>query len=132
GDSVGGHGATPSRHGLRTVQDSAVRFSGRLEPGGRIPNEKFLLNMTNATVVDLIRNLFLTTFWLSVPVLAAGFVIGILVSLAQFLHSSQDSSFSTVPRVIVFLGALLVSMPSMLSKLMSYTTALLGDLGRFA
>ena len=88
--------------------------------------------MTNATVVDLIRNLFLTTFWLSVPVLAAGFVIGILVSLAQILTSIQDSSFSTVPRLTVFLGALLIAMPWMLSKLMSYTASLLGDLGRFA
>jgi len=88
--------------------------------------------MTNATVVDLIRNLFLTTFWLSVPVLAAGFVIGILVSLAQILTSIQDSSFSTVPRLTVFLGALLIAMPWMLSKLLAYTSGLLGDLGRFA
>jgi flagellar biosynthetic protein FliQ len=88
--------------------------------------------MTTAAVVDLMRNLFLTTFWLSLPVLAAGFVIGILVSLAQILTSIQDSSFSTVPRLTVFLGALLLSMPWMLSKLMTYTVALLGDLGRFA
>ena len=49
------------------------------------------------------RHAFMTTFWLSVPVLAAGFVIGILVSLAQILTSIQDSSFSTVPRLTVFL-----------------------------
>jgi flagellar biosynthetic protein FliQ len=88
--------------------------------------------MTTAAVVDLMRNLYLTTFWLSVPVLAAGFVIGILVSLAQILTSIQDSSFSTVPRLTVFLGALLLAMPWMLAKLMTYTAALLGDLGRFA
>jgi flagellar biosynthetic protein FliQ len=88
--------------------------------------------MTTPAVVDLIRNLFLTTFWLSLPVLAAGFVIGILVSLAQILTSIQDSSFSTVPRLTVFLGALLLAMPWMLGKLMAYTAALLGDLGRFA
>jgi flagellar biosynthetic protein FliQ len=74
----------------------------------------------------------MTTFWLSLPVLAAGFVIGILVSLAQILTSIQDSSFSTVPRLTVFLGALLLAMPWMLSKLMAYTAGLLGDLGRFA
>jgi flagellar biosynthetic protein FliQ len=88
--------------------------------------------MTTAAVVDLMRTLYLTTFWLSLPVLTAGFVIGILVSLAQILTSIQDSSFSTVPRLTVFLGALLLAMPWMLDKLMTYTTALLGDLGRFA
>jgi flagellar biosynthesis protein FliQ len=88
--------------------------------------------MTTAAVTDLIRNLFLTTFWLSLPILAAGFVIGILVSLAQILTSIQDSSFSTVPRLIAFLVVLILAMPWMLARLISYTTLLLGDLGRFA
>jgi flagellar biosynthesis protein FliQ len=78
------------------------------------------------------RNVFFITFWLSLPVLAAGFVVGIVVSLAQILTSIQDTSFSTVPRLAVFLGALLLAMPWMLGKLITYTTALLGDLGRFA
>jgi flagellar biosynthesis protein FliQ len=88
--------------------------------------------MTSSAVVDLMRHAFMTTFWLSVPVLAAGFVIGILVSLAQILTSIQDSSFSTVPRLTVFLVTLLIAMPWMFSQLMDYTTSLLGNLSRFA
>jgi flagellar biosynthetic protein FliQ len=88
--------------------------------------------MNTTQVVDLMRNTFLTTFWLSLPVLAAGFVIGIVMSLAQIVTSIQDSSFSTVPRLTVFLGVLLLAMPWMLSTLMSYTTNLLGNLARFA
>jgi flagellar biosynthesis protein FliQ len=88
--------------------------------------------MNTSQVVDLMRNAFMTTFWLSLPVLAAGFAIGIVMSLAQIVTSIQDSSFSTVPRLTVFLGALLLAMPWMLSTLMSYTTGLLGNLARFA
>jgi flagellar biosynthetic protein FliQ len=88
--------------------------------------------MTPATVTDLLRNAFLTTFWIGLPVLAAGFIVGIIVSLAQILTSIQDSSFSTVPRLTVFLGVLLLSMPWMLSRLVTYTTLLLGDFARFA
>ena len=88
--------------------------------------------MTPATVTDLLRNAFMTTFWIGLPVLAAGFVIGILVSLAQILTSIQDTSFSTVPRLTVFLGVLLFTMPWMLARMISYTTTLLGDFGRFA
>ena len=94
--------------------------------------EKFLLNMTTAAVVDLMRTLFVTTFWLSLPVLAVGFVIGIVMSLIQILTSIQDSSFSSVPRLTAFLGAMILAMPWMLAKLMTYTIALFGDLGRFA
>ena len=88
--------------------------------------------MTTAHATDLIRDLFMTTFWLSLPVLAAGFIIGVIVSLAQILTSIQDASFSTVPRLAVFLVTLLLAMPWMLSKLITYTTTLFGDLGRFA
>ena len=88
--------------------------------------------MTSSTVTDLLRNTFVITFWIGLPVLAAGFVIGILVSLAQILTSIQDSSFSTVPRLTVFLGVLLFSMPWMLTRLITYTSALFSDFARFA
>jgi flagellar biosynthetic protein FliQ len=74
----------------------------------------------------------MTTFWIGLPILAAGFVIGIVVSLAQILTSIQDSSFSTVPRLTVFLGALLLAMPWMLARLVSYTGTLFGDFSRFS
>ena len=88
--------------------------------------------MSTSAVVDLIRGVFFTTFWLSLPILAVGFVVGIVVSLAQILTSIQDSSFSAVPRLSAFLGIMLLSMPWMLTKIIAYTTALFGNLGRFA
>ena len=88
--------------------------------------------MTSAQTVDLMRDLFITTFWLSLPVLGVGFLIGIAVSLFQILTSIQDSSFSAVPRLTAFLAVLLFAMPWMLAKLIAYTTGLLGDLSRFA
>ena len=88
--------------------------------------------MTTASVVDLMRTAFVTTFWLALPILTVGFVIGIIMSLAQILTSIQDSSFASVPRLLAFLAALLLAMPWMLTKLIAYTAALFGDLGRFA
>jgi flagellar biosynthetic protein FliQ len=88
--------------------------------------------MTVASVVGLMHDAFLTTFWLSLPILAIAFVVGIVISLAQILTSIQDSSFSAVPRLTAFLAAMLLSMPWMLTKLIAYTTTLFGDLGRFA
>ena len=88
--------------------------------------------MTTSAVVDLIRTLFITTLWISLPILVVGFVVGIVMSLEQILTSIQDSSFSTVPRLAAFLVAMLLAMPWMLSKLITYTTALFGNLGRFA
>lgn len=88
--------------------------------------------MTPETVVELIRQALLTTFWLAAPLLAIGFVAGVAISLVQIATSMQDNAFSTIPRLVVFVAALLFLMPWMLHRTVSYTTALLGNLGRYA
>ena len=88
--------------------------------------------MSTGAVVELMRGFLMTTFWISLPLLAIGFIVGIVISLLQILTSIQDSAFSAVPRLSAFLGALLLAMPWMLAKLISYTTTLFGDLGRFS
>ncbi len=88
--------------------------------------------MTPEAVIEILRNALMTAFWLSVPLLAVGFAAGVIVSLVQVLTSMQDSAFSTVPRLVAFLLAILLSMPWMLKQMMTYTTGILGDLGRYA
>ena len=88
--------------------------------------------MTPDSAVQIVREMFMAAFWLSAPLLAIGFVVGIIVSLVQIVTSIQDSGFNSVPRLIAFLGGFILLMPWMLSKLMTYTTGILGDLGRYA
>jgi flagellar biosynthetic protein FliQ len=88
--------------------------------------------MTQQQVVDIVRQALMTTFWLSLPLLALGFVAGVVVSLLQIVTSMQDPAVGTVPRLAAFLVGLLLFLPWMLVKLTAYTAALLGDLGRYA
>ena len=74
----------------------------------------------------------MTTFWLSLPLLTIGFIAGIAISLVQIVTSIQDSSFSSVPRLMAFLAGLLLALPWMLIKLVSYTQGLFGDFSRYA
>jgi flagellar biosynthetic protein FliQ len=88
--------------------------------------------MTPDFVVQAVRNMFITALLISAPLLLIGFVAGILMSLVQIVTSIQDSAFSAIPRLVAFLGGLLLLMPWMLSRMMSYSISILGDLGRFA
>lgn len=88
--------------------------------------------MNTGVALDLFRQALMTAFWVSLPILVVGFVIGIVISLVQIVTSIQDASFGAVPRLATFLFALLLLMPWMLNKLMTYTTALFGDFGRYA
>ena len=88
--------------------------------------------MTPEMAVNIFRHMLMETFWLSIPILAIGFAVGIAVSLLQVLTSIQDTSFGAVPRLTAFLVGLLLLLPWMTSHLISYTTSLLSDFARYA
>ena len=88
--------------------------------------------MTPELVVQIIRQALMATFWLAAPLLAIGFLAGLVISLVQIATSMQDNAFSTIPRLLAFLAGLLFLLPWMLHRLMGYTIALFGDLGRYA
>ena len=88
--------------------------------------------MTPDSVVQIVRQTLMTAFWLSAPLLALGLVAGIVMSLLQIVTSIQDSAFSTVPRLIAFLGGIVLLLPWMVMKMMAYTIGILGDLHRYA
>jgi flagellar biosynthesis protein FliQ len=104
-----------------------------VEPAGGFLDQEFLLedSMTPDLVVSILRQTLMAAFWPSAPLLLIGFLAGVVVSLVQIVTSIQDSAFSTVPRLGAFsLGDLLL--PWMITRLMTFTTAILGDLGRYA
>ena len=88
--------------------------------------------MTPETAIDVVRQALLVTVWTMAPLLVIGVVVGVFINIIQVATSLQDSAFSTVPRLAAFLAGFLLLLPWMLSKLMSYTTSLFGDLGRYA
>ncbi len=88
--------------------------------------------MTSDAVVEILRQALMLAFWVAGPLLLIGFAAGILISLAQIVTSIQDTGFSTIPRLVVFLLGILLLMPWMIQRMTLYTTALLGDLGRYA
>ena len=88
--------------------------------------------MSPDSVVDLIRQAMMATFWLAAPVLAIAFLASVTMSLVQIATSMQDATFSTIPRLLIFLVSLLLLLPWMIERSVSYTTALFGDFGRYA
>ncbi len=88
--------------------------------------------MTPELAVQVFRHALMEVFWLALPILAIGFVVGIVISLVQVLTSIQDTSFSAVPKLLAFLFGLLLLLPWMTTNLIAYTTLLLGDFGKYA
>jgi len=88
--------------------------------------------VSSAEVVELIRGALMSAFWLALPLLAIGFTAGIAISLTQVLTSIQDTAVNSVPRLLIFLGAILALLPWMVSRSIGYTTDLIVNIGRYA
>ena len=88
--------------------------------------------MSPEAAVHILKQALLTAMWVCAPLLLLAFVVGIIINLIQIVTSLQDTAFSTIPRLAAFLVGLLLLMPWMLNRLMSYTTELFGDLARHA
>lgn len=88
--------------------------------------------MTQAMAVDLIRQTLMAAFWLALPLLAIGFISGIVISLVQIVTSFQDPSFGGTLRLAAFLCGLVLTMPWMLTRIIQFTLGLFGDLSRYA
>jgi flagellar biosynthetic protein FliQ len=88
--------------------------------------------MTPEFVTQIIRDMFMTAFWLCAPLLTVGFCVGVGISLVQIVTSIQDSAFNAIPRLVAFLVASLFTMPWMLRHITTYTVDILGNLARYA
>lgn len=87
--------------------------------------------MNAAAVADLLRQTLMAAFWLALPLLALGFVAGIVISLIQIVTSFQDPAFGGALRLVAFLAGLLLSLPWMIARMVDFTVLLLRDLGRY-
>jgi flagellar biosynthetic protein FliQ len=88
--------------------------------------------MTPESAVQTIRDAWIVAFWLAAPLLAIGFIAGIVTSLAQIATSIQDNAVSSIPRLIAFFAGFLVLIPWMLQKAMEYAVGVLGHLASYA
>ncbi len=81
-----------------------------------------------AQALDLGRNALLISLVVSGPVLGAGLVVGVIISLLQTITQIQDQTFAIVPKIVAMLGAALLVVPWIASRLIEYTRELFSSL----
>jgi len=88
--------------------------------------------MNAQQAIDLISGALITAAWICLPLLAGGFLIGMIVSLIQIVTSIQDPAVAAVPRLAAFLVLFLLSAAWMTSRLMNYAAHVFSSLPQLA
>ncbi|WRF09852.1 flagellar biosynthesis protein FliQ [Helicobacter pylori] len=65
------------------------------------------------------------TLMISLPVLLAGLVGGLLVSIFQATTQINEMTLSFVPKILAVIGVLILTMPWMTNMLLDYTKTLI-------
>ena len=84
--------------------------------------------MPEALVVGVIRQAVETAIVLALPMLMAGLVMGVLVSIFQTLTSIQDNVLAFIPRAGAIFVVFALTFPWMLRLMVGFTAELFGRL----
>ena len=91
---------------------------------GTVSSNPFNL-MEPQDAIELGREAIVICFIIGAPVLVVGMVIGLLVGLIQALTQIQEQTVAFVPKLVVMMLVLAITMPWLLDQMMQYTTELI-------
>ncbi|MEP0765514.1 MAG: flagellar biosynthesis protein FliQ [Fimbriimonadia bacterium] len=77
--------------------------------------------MTEGAALDIGRNALLVAMMLSMPILAAGLVVGLTISVLQAITQVQEMTLSYVPKIIAVVIVLAIFGGWMLNKIVTFT-----------
>ena len=81
--------------------------------------------MSEALVVGIVRQAIETAVLVTLPMLAAGLIAGILVSIFQTVTSIQDNVLAFIPRAIAIFVAFALTFPWMLRVVTGFSVGLI-------
>lgn len=75
-------------------------------------------------ITTLAKQTLETVLMVSAPMLGAGLIVGIIISIIQIVTSIHDTALAFVPRIVVTFIVFLIVFPWMMKTMASYTTVL--------
>jgi flagellar biosynthetic protein FliQ len=74
--------------------------------------------------VQVVRDMLLITLKIAAPILAAGIVVGLVISIFQAVTQIQDQSITFVPKIVVMIAAAGLLLPWIVSRMVEYAAEL--------
>lgn len=81
--------------------------------------------MTSDVSLRLFAQLLWNAALISAPLLLAVLAVGLAVSIAQVVTQIQEMSLTFIPKLLITIAVLVAAGPWMLSRLVSYSAALI-------
>jgi flagellar biosynthetic protein FliQ len=84
--------------------------------------------MTQDTVTSLLVEMMGVTMKLALPLLLAGLIVGLAVSVFQAATQIQEQTLSFIPKILALVAVIVIAGPWMLSSVTDWTAGLWRDI----
>ena len=83
--------------------------------------------MPEELILRMAKQTLETVLLVSAPMLGAGLIVGLIISILQIITSIHDTALAFVPRILVTFIVFLIVFPWMMGTMVSYTHMLLSS-----
>ncbi len=85
--------------------------------------------MTTDTVIELGQMAMKTTLLVAGPMLGAGMIVGLIISIFQAATHVNEMTMTFVPKIVTVFVVLVLSLPWIISQLTNFTMAIFERIG---
>jgi flagellar biosynthetic protein FliQ len=80
--------------------------------------------MDQDTVINLVMQAVTVAVKVALPILGAGLVVGLMVSIFQAVTQIQEMTLTFIPKILATIVVMIVAGPWMLNQIITYTQQL--------
>ena len=87
--------------------------------------------MSQQLVIHLGREVFITAVIIAAPMLLAGLIVGVVISIIQTATSIQEQTLTFIPKILAVAVSLILFFPWMMNTLLTFTTNLINNIPNY-
>jgi flagellar biosynthetic protein FliQ len=72
-------------------------------------------------IIEILSESFFVVLLILLPILGAGLVVGVIISIFQAATSIQEQTLTFVPKIIVTAVTIIIALPFIADKLIAFT-----------
>ncbi len=88
--------------------------------------------MSQEIVLEIANRAIMTTLIISAPLLLAGLIVGLLVSILQAVTQIHEMTLTFIPKILAIVITLILMLPWMIGKIVSFTINLFASIPTFS
>ena len=77
--------------------------------------------MTEELVIHIAKSMLWTTLLIASPMLIAGLLVGLTVSIIQSVTQINEMTMTFIPKILAVIVALIIFLPWMMNRMLSFT-----------